>query len=140
MNSSCRKDELLFLYLVYQKSLGAWHDEPNKPTKGKGPFHMCSWSPHFPPFQSWQEPLQFSLFGCIHEQANPDAGNPEARITSQKNNLKPDRNLQMDDWDIHCLAGWWLVAAGVYLDQVQAQLLAADSPFHHTTHNNPIYD
>jgi hypothetical protein len=45
----------------------------------------------------------------------------------------------MDDWDIHCLAEWWLVAAGVYLDQVQAQLLAADSPFHHTTHNNPIY-
>jgi hypothetical protein len=64
----------------------------------------------------------------------------KSELLHKKTTKKPDGKLQMDDWDIHCMAEWWLVAAGVYLDQVQAQLLAADSPFHHTTHNNPIYD
>jgi hypothetical protein len=94
---------------VYQKSLGLAHDEPNKPTKGKDSFHMCSWSPHLPPFQSWQEPLQFSLFGCIHEKANPDAGNPEEQIPSkktEKNRMESYRWMTgiYTDWQS---GGWW---------------------------------
>jgi hypothetical protein len=120
------------------KNLLAWHDEPYKPTKAGPLAYVILESPFCLRFKSRHGPLKSNLFRCLHEKANPDAGNPEERITSRTKTKKPDGKLQMTGK--HCLAGWWLVAAGVYLDQVQAQLLAADSPFHHTTHNNPIYD
>ncbi len=65
---------------------------------------------------------------CIHEKGNLDAGNPEEQIPSQKTEKN---RMESYTWMTgkHCLAEWWLVAAGVYLNQVQAQLLAADDPF-----------
>ncbi len=82
------------------KNLLAWHDEPNKPTKGKDPFHICSWSPHLSPFQSRHGPPHSILSGCIYEKTNPGAGNPEERIPSKKTGWKAT-----DGWLGYTLTG-----------------------------------
>jgi hypothetical protein len=111
---------------------------PTNQPKGRTPFICAPGVPICLRFKSRQGPPHSSFSGCIHEKLI-------RTLATQKSEFLPKKwknRMESYRWMTgkHCLAGWWLVAAGVYLDQVQAQLLAADSPFHHTTHNNPIYD